>query len=154
MIHTYFRLGLHDPTSRALTDHIGLLRAAYARGLQERPFQTLAITVLPNELHALWALPNADPELPLRVGRLKSRFGHALVSATGQRDDRLWRKGIAEHRIRDEADLNLHLRYVAEAPMRAGLVQNPLDWPYSSFTKRAGQKAQPPEQSQEQSQAA
>lgn len=143
MIQVYFRLCLHDATSRALTDHIGLLRSAYARGLQERPFQTLAITVLPAELHAIWALPDEDPELPLRVGRLKSRFGHALVSATGGRDKRLWRKGIAEHRLRDDTDLALHLRYVAEAPVRAGFAQNPLDWPYSSFTKRAGPKAQP-----------
>ena len=136
-MNVYFRIGLHDPTSRALTDHIGLLRSAYARGLQERPFQTLAITVLPHEFHAIWALPEDDADLPHRVGRLKSRFGHALVAATGRRDERLWRKGIAEHRIRDATDLALHLRYVAEAPLRAGLVLNPLDWPYSSFTKRA-----------------
>jgi putative transposase len=148
MINLYFRLCLHDAASRALTDHIGLLRRAYARGLQERPFQTLGITVLPHELHAIWALPDDDADLPLRVGRLKSRFGHALVSATGGRDERLWRKGIAEHRMRDETDLALHLRYVAEAPLRAGLVQDPLDWPYSSFAKRAGPKAQPDQQPQ------
>ncbi len=44
-----------------LTERIDLFSAAYVKVMQELPFDTLAVCILPDHLHVVWRLPaNAD----------------------------------------------------------------------------------------------
>ena len=56
----FFTVKLADPKSRLLIEHIDLLREAYAFVQKRYPFETIAICVMPNHLHAVWALPDGD----------------------------------------------------------------------------------------------
>jgi len=56
----FFTVTLHDRKSRVLIDHIGLLRRAFREVLGAQPFQTDAIVVLPEHLHAVLTLPEND----------------------------------------------------------------------------------------------
>ena len=41
-----------------------------------------------------------------------------------------WQKGFFDHRIRNPAYLSAYCRYIQLNPVRAGLVESPLEWPY------------------------
>jgi putative transposase len=44
----------------------------------------------------------------------------------------LWQRRYWEHTIRDEKDYGRHLDYIHFNPVKHGLVDRVLDWPYSS----------------------
>jgi len=41
-----------------------------------------------------------------------------------------WQRGFFDHRIRNSAYFNAYCRYMELNPVRAGLVENPKEWPY------------------------
>ena len=47
----FFTLVLEDRKQSLLTDHIGILREAFAEIKKRYPFETLAICILPDHLH-------------------------------------------------------------------------------------------------------
>ena len=88
-----------------------LLREAMAAAHAKWPWRTRGLVLLPNHLHLLWELPADDLDYSKRVGRWKSRFTTAWLSAgaseaevpTGQRRRRLrgvWQQRFFEHTIR------------------------------------------------------
>ena len=52
----FFTVKLADPKSRLLVEHIDLLRAAYMDVQKQYPFETVAVCVLSNHIHAIWML--------------------------------------------------------------------------------------------------
>ena len=55
----FFTLTLGDRGADLLVCHIERLRRAYAAVQTRRPFETVAICILPDHIHALWQLPHA-----------------------------------------------------------------------------------------------
>ena len=51
--------------------------------------------------------------------------------AKGERG--IWQRRFWEHTIRNETDYARHVDYVHWNPVKHGLVQQVVDWPYSSF---------------------
>lgn len=45
----------------------------------------------------------------------------------------VWQKRFWEHRIRDENDLQKHVDYIHNNPVKHGYVLTSEDWPYSSI---------------------
>jgi putative transposase len=62
----FFTVVLADRSSTLLTDEIDRLRKVYRTVRERRPFETVAICVLPDHIHALWALPEEDPDFAAR----------------------------------------------------------------------------------------
>ena len=86
----FFTVKLADPKSRLLVEHIGLLREAYAFVQNRYPFETAAICVMPNHLHAVWTLPDGDSDYSLRWRLIKTGFSNHFpasntLSASKQR---------------------------------------------------------------------
>ncbi|MDD3517113.1 MAG: transposase [Chromatiales bacterium] len=136
----FFTLTLTDRRSRLLIDEVDRLRSVYRRVQARHPFRTLAICVLPDHVHAVWALPDGDADFPLRWRLIKSGFSRTLpvpagrrASLIGRREKGIWQRRYWEHRIRDEADLERHVAYVHFNPVKHGLVRRVRDWPWSSF---------------------
>lgn len=77
----FFTVNLLDRHQSLLTEHIGLLRAAYGHVQKSYPFETVAICVLPDHLHCVWRLPPGDADYPLRWRLVKSRFSKLLPRA-------------------------------------------------------------------------
>jgi putative transposase len=136
----FFTVTLADRSSDALVRHIELLRAAYSFVQQRHPFETIAICVLPDHLHAVWVLPAADTDYSKRWSLIKSRFSRGLSdpkfrspSKIAKRDKGIWQRRYWEHVIRNDADLERHVDYTHFNPVKHGLVTRVCDWPHSSF---------------------
>lgn len=77
----FFTVTLRDRRSQALTDHIGALREAFRAVQLERPFEIIAVVVLPEHLHTVIRLPEGDADYSGRWRAIKGRFSRALVKA-------------------------------------------------------------------------
>src|SRR3954451_2967629 len=107
----FFTVNLAERKLALLTDHIGLLRTAFRETYRRHPFTTDAIVVLPDHLHMVWTLPEADADFAMRWQLIKSTFSRGLArnerispsrAAKGERG--IWQRRYWEHTIRDEAD--------------------------------------------------
>ncbi len=45
----------------------------------------------------------------------------------------IWQRRFWEHVIRDQNDLDRHIEYIHYNPVKHGLVERVVDWPWSSF---------------------
>lgn len=132
----FFTATLEDRSQKLLTENIEALRAAYRYVLGRRPFETVAIVILPDHLHCVWTLPQGDQDFPTRWRLLKSQFTRRLPNAgTGRRKGErgVWQRRYWEHAIRDDDDLEKHVNYIHGNPVKHGLVADQDDWPYSSW---------------------
>jgi putative transposase len=116
-----------------------------------RPFQTLAMVVLPEHVHCVWSLPPGDDDYSTRLRLVKRRFTSCWLSAggedSGDRDGRgekgVWQRRFWEHLVRDEDDLERCCDYIHYNPVKHGHAARPGDWPWSTFLRfaRAGHYA-------------
>lgn len=141
----FLTLTLRDRRSSLLVDHVDALREAFREARQQRPFDTIAVVVMPDHLHWLCALPEGDADFSSRVRLIKRGFTLGLL-ASGlalQRDARgeyrLWQRRFWEHTIRDDEDRQRHVDYIHYNPVKHGLVGAVRDWPHSSFHRFARQ---------------
>ena len=98
------------------------------------------MVVLPDHLHAVWRLPEGDADFPLRLRKLKARFGRSVGGSYRRSDSKiakgergLWQRRYWEHMIRDGDDWRRHVEYCWINPVKHGLVGAVRDWPLSSF---------------------
>ena len=136
----FFTVTLVDRSSDLLVRHIDRLRRIYASVQQRQPFETVAICVLPDHLHAICMLPHGDADFPLRWSLIKSGFTRGLPgdaprtpSKLVRRERGLWQRRFWEHAIRDDADLERHIDDIHFNPVKHGFVRRVCDWPHSSF---------------------
>ncbi len=45
-------------------------------------------------------------------------------------DGQIWQEGFFDHILRNDESMNVKWEYVFQNPVRAGLVNDPDDWPY------------------------
>jgi putative transposase len=136
----FFTVTLENRSSTMLTDEIETLRRAYKRVKNDLPFDSVAVCVLPDHLHTIWALPQGDGDYSGRWQRLKRLFASGFPPALDRspskvrkREKSIWQRRYWEHQIRDEADLLRHVDYIHFNPVKHGLVKRVKDWPFSSF---------------------
>jgi putative transposase len=136
----FFTVALADRSADLLVRHADALRRAYGEVRARRPFETIAICVLPDHLHAVWSLPEDDADFPGRWSAIKSRFSRRLAPApsrspskVARREKGIWQRRYWEHAIRDDDDLARHIDYIHYNPVAHGLVHRVRDWPHSSF---------------------
>jgi len=131
-----------------------LLRKVMRHVAASRPWTTEAIVLLPDHWHVLWRLPAGDTDYSGRVSRIKRAFTEEWlrrggpeqrVTAAQRRRRRrgVWQVKFWEHTIRDARDFKMHLDYIHANPVKHGLVERPVDWPWSSFHRwvKAGEYA-------------
>jgi len=135
----FFTVVLADRSSNLLVDQIDRLRQAYRVVWERRPFKTIAICILPDHVHAIWALPEGDTDFSTRWGLIKSGFSRGLEarprseSKIAKREKGVWQRRYWEHAIRDEGDLERHIDYIHFNPVKHRHVTRVVDWPHSSF---------------------
>ena len=136
----FFTVTLADRRASTLTERIESLRATYRTVARALPFETIAICVMPDHLHALWQLPPGDADFSARWNRIKVSFSRGVPAAAersaskrAKREKGIWQRRFWEHQIRDEDDLERHVEYIHFNPVKHGFVDRVADWPYSSF---------------------
>ena len=136
----FFTVNLADRSSDLLIQHVDALRAVTAAVRQRHPFHIVAAVVLPDHLHAIWTLPVGDADYPLRWALIKSAFPRALPRTEAihpgraqKRERGIWQRRYWEHQIRDDVDLQQHVDYIHNNPVKHGHAQRATDWPCSSI---------------------
>ncbi len=120
------------------------LRNAIRIEQAEHPFDLIAIALLPNHLHCIWKLPEADSDYSSRWSRIKRRVTKQWIAAGGdeaaisktrheRRERGVWQKRFWEHRVRDEEDMIRHVNHIHYNPVKHGLVHCAHAWVHSSF---------------------
>jgi len=84
--------------------------------------------VMPDHFHIL-ITPTANLERSVQC--LKGGFSFRAKREFGWIGG-VWVAGFSDHRIRDEEDFRIHIRYIEQNPVKAKLVMFPHEYPYSS----------------------
>ena len=136
----FFTVTIADRTDDLLVREIARLQHSYRSIAERYPFETLAICILPDHLHAMWSLPEGDSDFSGRWSLIKSGFARGLARPSklssrqiSKREKGLWQRRFWEHAIRDERDYARHLDYIHFNPVKHGLVSRVCDWPHSGF---------------------
>ncbi len=147
----FFTVNLADRRRALLTEHIGLLRAAFRSVRECHPFGMEAVVILPDHLHTVWTLPEGDADYAMRWRQIKSTFSRALpnreaisASRAGKGERGIWQRRYWEHTIRDEDGFGQHVDYIHFNPVKHGHVMRADDWPFSSFHRWVGLGAYSP----------
>lgn len=137
---------LLEPEIRAaLREAVILTSARY-------PFHIDAWVLLPEHLHCIWTLPEGDDRYGMRWSLIKRHVtqaaklpGNGTRSRVTRREGNLWQRRYWEHVIRDEHDFERHVDYIHWNPVKHGLVQTALEWPYSTFHRYVRQGVYAPD---------
>jgi putative transposase len=125
-------------------------------------YELLAYAVMPSHLHWVFRplvgqvgnLPHAKPQVGNyevgQVGNLphprspREQIMHTLKRHTARQCNRLlgrhgafWQDESYDHCVRDDGELERIIQYVEYNPVKAGLVTEPEQWPFSSAQHRA-----------------
>jgi len=115
-------------------DNIAHLRAAFKKIKKQRPFCIDGIVILPDHIHTLWRLPEGDDDFSGRWRELKKLTSKEINKQSNERNERhVWQRRFYEHVIRGETDWQRHMDYIHYNPVKHGLVERVVDWPWSSF---------------------
>jgi REP-associated tyrosine transposase len=115
----FFTVNLLDRRSDLLVRHIEVLREAVRAVRRRSPFVIDAWVVLPDHMHCLWTLPDADADYPGRWREIKTAFSKSLpiteprepvMVKRGERG--IWQRRYREHTIRDDRDYAAHMDYI------------------------------------------
>ncbi len=153
----FFTLVTHERRPILTTD-LGRcsLRQAILTVRDDHPFSILSIVLLPDHLHAVLELPRDDSDYSKRWRLIKAKFtrlwreqgsseGEITVSRERKGERGLWQRRFYEHTCRDEADLKRCVDYCHVNPLKHGLVERVVDWPWSSFHRYVRQGEYPPD---------
>ena len=120
--------------------NVRVLYESFEKVKKNRPFVMEAVAVLPDHVHCLWTLPDGDSDFSIRWKGIKYGFsmsyrGSFKVSESmkKKKEKGLWQRRFWEHLIQDQEDLNRHVDYIHYNPVKHGLAERAMDWPYSSF---------------------
>ncbi|MFQ1701556.1 REP-associated tyrosine transposase [Loktanella agnita] len=139
----FFTVRLQDLRADLLTARIDLLRSVTRLCMKRWPFQIAGAVILPSKLHMIWILPEGDADYSKRWRMIKSTFSRHVPPPDDRPESHrkrvekgIWQRRFWEHAIRDQNDFALHMHLIAAAPVHAGLVKRPADWPFSSLQRR------------------
>ena len=138
----FFTVNLAERQQRLLIEHVDLLRRAFREVRTRHPFSVEAIVILPDHMHAIWTLPEADCDFAVRWRLIKSMFSRGLpsgerisASRAAKSERGIWQRRYWEHTLRDERDLQRHMDYIHFNPVKHGHVSRVQNWLYSSFQR-------------------
>ena len=136
----FFTVNLLERRHTLLVDRMDALRGAFSAARVTRPFDIVAIVILPDHLHCVWQLPPGDDDYATRWRHIKTAFVKQVPCGERRSIRRqikaergIWQRRYWEHAIRDERDLRNHIDYIHYNPVKHGHVARVRDWPHSLF---------------------
>ncbi|AGI69399.1 hypothetical protein OAN307_c39710 [Octadecabacter antarcticus 307] len=125
--HIAITLRLADAGDDLLVRHVRLLRDCVAVSQKRWGFVINAAAVLPAEMQLLCAFYDADHGVRSAIGLITKTFDRHVSG-----DSRSVWSDKSEVTALSPAAAPSRRSFVEAAPVRAGLVRNDCDWPYSS----------------------
>ena len=126
----FFTVTLRDRRSDLLVREIDALRDAWRKAAGRVPHTVIAAVILPDHLHAVIRMDDATADFPRLWQDIKKGFTRRTAppgSASA------WQSRYWERTVRDEVGLQACVDYVHINPLKHGLVNAVVDWPYSTF---------------------
>jgi len=121
------------------------LHSAVVEAQGRYPFGIDAWILMPDHLHCIWTLPDKDANYSRRWSFIKRKVSLKCQeykneswinrSKTKHRESTIWQRRFWEHKIRDQKDFENHMDYIHYNPVKHGLCESPLLWPYSTLHK-------------------
>lgn len=109
-----------------------ILRSAISICRLSYPFEIDAWVLLPDHLHCIWTLPEADKDYSRRWSFIKRKFTQSLRSIQNVTPP-FWQKRFWAQAILDDHDFEDHMNYIHYNPVRHGYVKSPNEWVWTSF---------------------
>ena len=103
-----------------------------------KKFKVHDFVVMPDHVH-LFLTVGGEMSIEKAVQFIKGGFSYRLKRECGYSGE-VWQRGFSEVRVNDEDSFAKHREYIAQNPVKRGLVSEPGDYPYC-FTYLAAQKA-------------
>jgi putative transposase len=103
---------------------IDVLRALVA----ERQFELHDFVVMPDHVHLLMTV-GEGMTIEKAMQLVKGRFSYRLKKEFGFSGE-IWQRGFSEVQVVDDASFTAHRRYIAENPVKVGLVSRAEDYPF------------------------
>lgn len=106
-----------------------VLEVLYIAERDWKLYDLFAWVVMSNHVHVL-----IRPHKPLRevTRAIKSASARAANIILGREGQRFWQVESFDHWVRSNAEFEKIVRYIEDNPVKAGLVERPEDWKWSS----------------------
>jgi len=104
-----------------------------------RKFQLHDFAIMPDHVHLLMTV-TGDMTIEKAMQLIKGGFSHRLKKEFGYQGE-VWQRGFSEARADDEESFLRYRKYIAQNPVKAGLVDSPGEYSYC-FTYLAKRKAE------------
>jgi putative transposase len=107
---------------------VALVLAQILRAATEKQFEIIAYCFMPDHLHLVveGMADGSDLKAFAKLAKQYSGYYYARTHGGGK----LWQRYGHDRIVRDEADLRDRVRYVANNPVAAGLVDKAEDYPF------------------------
>ena len=86
--------------------------------------------IMPDHYHVVFTLREED-SVSMAVRKIHGPFARHYRRAVGS-VDRIWQRRFRDHVVRDDADWRTKMEYLHANPVRAGLVEDPIRYRWSS----------------------
>jgi REP element-mobilizing transposase RayT len=96
-------------------------------------YRLCAYVVMSNHVHILIWPKGLLPEITKAIKGFTAREANLILGRTGQK---FWQEESFDHAVRSEDEFYRIKRYIERNPVKAGLVESPEDWPWSSAATR------------------
>ena len=113
-------------------DAVRIVHEQILRACDEKGFLIYVHCYMPDHVHFVIGGQHPDCDLKVFVDRAKQYAGFYFKRATKQR---LWQRYGHERVLRNEEERIAYIRYVIHNPVRARLVEAPLDYPFWGSSK-------------------
>jgi putative transposase len=111
---------------------------------RKRPFELIAVVLLPDHLHVVCAMPSGDADYSTRLKQIKETFTRNYLQAGGvegtrnqsridQGERAVWQRRFWEHTIESEEELDQCVDYTHYNPAKHGYVTRVCEWKWPSF---------------------
>jgi putative transposase len=116
---------------------VDVLRSCVAAGR----FQVLDFVVMPDHVHLLVSV---DSDVSKAMQFIKGGFSYRVKKEFGYPGE-VWQRGFSEVRVEGEKNFEQHRQYIAQNPVRAGLVRpgEAFAWCFETLKKRKAQGLKP-----------
>lgn len=133
-----------------------LLWQIYLEVQKQKPFTSEVFCLLPDHLHCIWTLPEADFNYSLRIKEIKRIFTFKYQqifsmkqmeisnSRKKKKEGMIWQRRFWEHTIRDSNEYSWYMDYIHWNPVKHGYVDSPDEWEFTSFHRYVSDGIYPP----------
>jgi putative DNA methylase len=124
--------GLSGPLWLKIPEIAGVAQRAIQVGAELGQYTLRAYVIMPNHVHVL-----LDPIIPIEklTRGIKGTSGRAANESLGRTGMPFWQDESFDHWVRGPGQFARVQAYIENNPVKAGLCQQPQDWPWSSAHK-------------------